>query len=362
MTTCITDARQPAWLRLTAVSFLALLLAGTADSLTGGWASEPESAEARRARLEAMPPNRKEELLSKKKRFDGFPREQQERLRQLHEDICRDPDAEELQHVMLRYSEWLRALPAERRAELYRLAPNERVAAIKKTLEEQERQRFQEMVRRLHPDDVDVIKRWWGELVQRDTQSLLNGLSPEDQQRLEDMEDPWARLFEAFRLHRKQSPEKNLQPSDLVNLTDADIRQLQSQLSKPAAEMLREIKDSESRSAAVKDWIRVLKFSRDVPRVSDEELQRYLRERVDAKTRDYLENLPRERMMGQLRWMYFAHRYWSRGGEGGGRSPFPRGWGPGDVRPPFDAFPPRRRPESGRDEPLPPPTGPHSPD
>ena len=325
-----------------------------AGGLPRGTACEEESEAARHARLEAMAPAQKEELRSKKQQFDRFPPDQQERLRHLHEDICRDPDAERLHHVMLRYNEWLRALPSERRAELYRLPPDERLVAIKKTLEEQERQRFQEMVRKLHPHDVDVIKRWFGELVQRDIQSLLGTLPPEDQQRLRDIEDPWTRLLEAFRIRKKQSRENSLQPTDLVSITDTDIRQLQSQLSPPAAEMLNEIKDSEAKLAAVKDWIRVLAFSRDVPRVSDEELRRFLRDRVDAKTRDYLENLPRDRMMGQLRWMYFAHRYWSRGGEGNGRPPF-RNWGPGDFRPPFDGFPPRRGSEPRKDGPPPPP-------
>ena len=353
-----TDARQVGWDPLSAFCRLALVVATMVGGVPRGAACQEESDAARRARLEAMAPAQKEELRSKKQQFDQFSPEQQEQLRQLHKDICGDPDSERLHHVMLRYNEWLRALPAERRAELYRLSPDERLTAIKKTLEEQERQRFQEMVRKLDPHDVDVIKTWFGELVQRDIQSLLGTLPLEDQQRLQDIQDPWARLMEAFRMRKKQARETSLQPFDLVRITDADIRQLQSQLSRPAAEMLNEIKDSEDKAAAVKDWIRVLAFSRDIPRVSDEELRRFLRERVDAKTRDYLENLPRDRMMGQLRWMYFAQRYWSRGGEGSGRPPF-RSFGPGDFRPPFDGFPPRRGSEPRRDEPppLPPPPG-----
>ena len=86
--------------------------------------------EVRRQRIESLSPSEKRELIAKKDRFDRLPDAEQERLRQLDEQIRNDPRAAELEQVLERYGQWLATLSSKDRAALQEMAPQDRLVRI----------------------------------------------------------------------------------------------------------------------------------------------------------------------------------------------------------------------------------------
>ncbi len=299
----------------------------------GSAALDSDSPQRRLAQIEAMSETEKEELRVKKERFDRLSKEEQDRLRQLYRDIRQETDAEKLQRIMVRYGEWLKSLPIDQRAELAGLAPQERLQRIKKILEMQERQRFQELVyRKLSPKDYEVIKQWFGELVVRNMKSLGSKLPPEVLDEFARKPDPVDALFEIVRYRRDTLKEANLRSFDIVEITDKDIATLSGQLSPEARKTLEEAASNNDRLNAVKYWVFAATISRRFQRVSDEQLRRFMAERVDKSTRDWLENLPREQMLNHLRRMYYTDNFRGREGDNGRRN-FRGFGGPGEGWP-----------------------------
>lgn len=319
-------------------------------------AIDTDSPQQRLARIEAMSPAEKEELRVKRERFDRLSEEEQDRLRQLYRQIHKESDAEKLQRIMIRYGEWLKSLPIDQRAELAGLAPQERLQRIKKTLEMQERQRFQELVyRKLSPKDYEVIKQWFGELVVRNLQSLGSKLPRDVLDELAKKPDPVDALFEIARYRRDTLKEANVRSLDIVDITDKDIATLSGQLSPEARKTLEEAANNNDKLNAVKFWVFAATISRRFQRVSDEQLKRFMAERVDKNTRDWLENLPRDQMLNHLRRMYYADNFRGREGDGGRRN-F-RGFGPGEGWPawPWNGRPGPQGPPDPSKPPMPPP-------
>ena len=308
-----------------------------------GVRSADSVAESER-KLQAMPPARKDELRSKQEFFAQLTPAERDRLRRLHEQLSSAGDGEQLTQLMLRYSEWLKSLSLELRAELADLPPDQRIPAIKKILEQQERQRFQDLViKPLPKEDYDAILDWFNALLQRNTDSLLAKLEPEERTRLQQISDPRWRWLEAVRLQRPQSGGDNRKPGELVPLSADDIQQLSSRLSGETRKTLDEAPDEDAKRFTVWNWVHAATMSKMKPRISSDELQRFLAE-LDPKMRDYLENLPRDRMLEELRRMYFVSRF--RGGGDRGRGSF-RGWRPGESPPP-GAFAPTANRRTGR--------------
>lgn len=308
------------------LSRLALLaLAALSADPSGPMKAEADSREACRQRLEAMTASEKEELRRKKERFDRLPAEQQDRLRELHEQLSRDPQSARLRQVMVRYSEWLKSLPSGQRAELVSMPPDERIAHIKKYLEQQERQRFHELVlKKLKPEDYGIILRWFEE-------KLLAELTPEQRKEVAGVRDPRRRVTDLLRRSGQLGSSPTPRPLDRLRVAEEDVRALARQpLSPEAQAALEAAANLEAKQRIVQYWVGAAMFSRMTPRVSDRELQRFLEEHVDPKRREYLENLPRDRMLGELRRMYYMSRF---RGDGDRLPPPFRKWPPGELPP-----------------------------
>ena len=80
-----------------------------------------ETLEERRARIEQMSPEARKQLLENWQRFQSLPREEQDRLRRLHEAFEARHDRDTLGRVMKAYYDWVSDLPDFDRAELARL-------------------------------------------------------------------------------------------------------------------------------------------------------------------------------------------------------------------------------------------------
>jgi len=279
-------------------TLIALVLV-TSPAVTRG---DHDSIEARRKRLQTMGAAEKEELRLKKERFDRLSEEEKKRLKRLHEQICCDSDAKRLREIMVRYNEWLKSLPTNQRASLLSLPPDKRIAEIKKLVAEQDKQRFYELVKEtLLPQDHEAMIRWF-------EQRVLSRLPAEQQDKITAIADPRRRRFEMFRLYRQHSGDSGQRLFNSDPLREEEIQELTEQLSEKARKALEKAENQQSRNSIVRDWIGAGFYSSFRYHVSDAELQQFLVERVDAKQREYLQNLPRESMLHELRRLYHMSR------------------------------------------------------
>jgi len=172
-----------------------------------GWARADDSLADRRARIEALSPAQKQELLEHEEKFLKLEPSEQERLRRLNRDLEKDPQGPELRRVMQRYYDWLKTLPPYQRAQLQELSPEERVKRIQTLLADQSRKagrggvwgefarrewragEFPGMPRRpppsLDPADMDGLFTWMDAYVKSHTKQMLDRIPQAHRDRVE---------------------------------------------------------------------------------------------------------------------------------------------------------------------------------
>jgi len=122
-------------------------------SLAWANACRAEDAAAQRwQQIENMTPAGKKQLKRQLDRLAAFKSEEQQRIRQLHQEIEDSQDAEQLRRVMHAYCAWLKSLPAYVRAELAELKPPERIQRIQELRAEE--------ARRPKLEDMEGLFRW----------------------------------------------------------------------------------------------------------------------------------------------------------------------------------------------------------
>ncbi len=334
---------------------LAVILLPLLTSSAGAPPDEGNAVDARQ-RLSEMGAADKQELDGKRARFYGLPKTEQEQLRKVHRDLCEASDGERLRSVMERYSTWLRSLPSGQRAELLSLPPESRLAQIKLLLEQQEQWRMRNYVMpELTASDLAVIVQWMEDFVVAHESEILERI-PHLRERWESIEPsrrPQALIFSA-----------TMGPRDLLRPSDEDIQQLKEKLSASAKAEIAKAEREGRLGELAQSWIRAAMFSRrSGPPVAREELQRFYKE-LDARQREYLENLPAERMEQELTRFYHFSRFrkffdpdrppFSRPGDGfrgRGRGPWPGGdrspdpsSGDRPKGPPFGPMPRQKKP------------------
>lgn len=267
------------------------------------------------ARLEHMSDAEKTAFLSKKRRFDDLPKEEQERLRRLYTDLRADPDHRRLFEVLRRYGEWLKTLPPGERAKLLSLPTDQRVQEIKEIQRTREAQRFKMMVDgRLGRDDMGAILQWIDQYTQAHEAELLADV-PKGFRHLDDSNSDQKKRALGFMLLRK---------SALTSLAPEDEKKLLSMISRDAQQFLAKLDSDEERSSVLRTWIRAALFSRMRPPVNADVLRKFFLERLDPAQREYLESLPRDQMLRELQ-----NRYWSEASGGPRhRRPGRPGFGP----------------------------------
>lgn len=340
-----------------------------------------QSLADQRTRVAQMDAATKRHLQQVQKRFAALGAEQQEELRRLHEQIEQSPDREQLLQVMQRYYQWLETVTPYERLELRRMAPAERLARVKETVERQrERQAHaaefferwrNEMARRLlppelSPEDLDAVLGWMKKFAGQDSRVLLSYV-PED--RREDM----AKALD----HTKGDLQERLHllgwlwlrwqldhPHDPLPLEQIDLAALVDSLSEPTRARLRGLAAEQQKkilASAVRFVVAgsmVSRAWRQAPPVFDErELVAFLEGRITPEQRDQLWRMsPGERRQG-LWWAFLQSKMpeLSPGQPGG--PPF--GFGPGSGRPRGPGLPRGfRRPEQ---DDMPPHDGSHRP-
>ncbi len=278
-----------------------LIVAATASP-----AAEQTAAPAGAARSPAeMSPAEKKELQGKQERFYRLDQQTRDQLRQMHDELMRDPDSAQLQAVLTRYVSWLQTLSSGQRADLLSLPPNERVAEIKRLQEQQTASRMRSYVpRKLSDDDLQIIANWVEQMVQRHEPEILKRW-PMFQERLDGIPDIKRRSQAlVFMVQRSGFHRDWLQP------TPEEIEQLKAQLSAEARQELEKAKAEGRLPELAEAWMRAAMFSRLAgPPVDKEQLRRFFKEDLDPQQREFLESLPPERMQAELVRMYYSHRF-----------------------------------------------------
>jgi hypothetical protein len=289
---------------------IALAASGRAD----------DRLDARRAQIARLQPAEQEELLRKQERFAALPAEEQQRLRAFQAALDADKDAERLEQVLVRYHEWLKTLTPSQRAKLAELPPAERVAEIKRIQKQQNEAR-----ERMHRADllswVDMkeVLNWTEDFVWSRRQDLLADMSKEQRQRFEKWERQKQRralLLRAFERSRREGP------GALATLDQADIDGLAGKLSDKPRQALSDAATLSDKRRLVGGWIGTSMHrldpwpsSRKQGSLVVEDLLQYLQNEVPPTDRERLLKMPRDKMLEELRGMYFERsRY---GGPGG---------------------------------------------
>ena len=123
------------------------------------------------------PRRRKSNCFTPRTGSPASPAAEQQRLRRLYEDVRNDPDAERLRAIMHAYHEWLKLLPALTWAELAEGETDERIALVKKRLQEEQRR---EGGWRPDAKDMAALRSWMDDCATRHEADFVKSL-PTDQ-------------------------------------------------------------------------------------------------------------------------------------------------------------------------------------
>jgi len=339
----------------------------------GGALSSGSDLAARRARVEALSPLDKEQLLEHQKRFARLTSEEQKRLRRLNRQIDEHAHGPELRAVMHSYGDWLRTLPLSQQAELADLHGTERVAEIKKLQEDQAKEaasrpgpfdlargdwrkpgpwpRGRPGAPPLNPEDVEGLLKWIEDYVKgRGTQSFLKHLPEakrkEFEEQLAGTTDQLRRL-EIFAMMwlRPQLGEPGKappgSPKELADLRAKLSAETRKRLeSSSPEEQWRMIRGMTGAYLFHQYWVRG--GAQAAPPVGLEELADFFEKHLTPQERDLLLSLPGEEVQRKLWRMYMNWKYPPPyPGRRDGRPPGPpKGFGPPRKAVPGDGLRP----------------------
>ncbi len=273
-------------------------------------AASQENADER-DRLANLSTTEKEELRRKRDQFQQLDDGEKSRLRELHTTLSSSPDRARLEETMLQYHEWLKTLPGKERAELLKLPTEQKLAEIKRLMQDQRSQQFRKLVATPpEPNDVRAIFAWFDSYVEAHEIELMAMLPEPMQNRVKQAShDGMRRKLLVGALYQNGAEPKFPTP------TPDDLQKLNERLSPQAKETLAKVTDPEEKLKLVQGWLRAAMMSRMLPpQISDERLMSYFREnrarllKEDAAKVDELESLPPEAFYQEVRNIYFRER------------------------------------------------------
>jgi hypothetical protein len=272
----------------------------------------------RRTHIETMSAVEKEHLRRNYDRFLDLDEREREKLRDLQAKIATGSESERLSSVMRLYHQWLKSLTAGERLPLLSLPAEQRIQAIKRLIERQERDRFQSLVKAsLSVEDLRAIFEWLAELA-------LDKLPIHEQMRLRSINQPLRRrgeIMSSFRHRPGGMSESRL--LERLKPSIEDRRKLVKRLSQAAQDVIAAAKDDLEKRQLIQEWVNAALDSRrsNRPRVAPEALDGFYAD-LDASERDYLDNLPPDRKRQELEQLFLRNRNRRPGESRGPRGPF----------------------------------------
>lgn len=268
-----------------------------------------EELAARRAKIDAMDPATRQELLRRYERFSQLSAEEQQRLRDLQAEISADPNSERLHRILERYHEWLKTITPSQRAELAELPYDKRVERIERI---QRHQKIGQRLESLAPQDTPAIMRWIYDLAKKYGDDVVADMDERDRDRFARLDRSAQQRWLVFRIFggRRGSQRQS-------RVTPDDIERLAVRLSDGARAELAADGSPEAQRRLVGAWVYGTLYrsgswrgDRRVNPLIGEELLEFLQDEVPPAERERLLKKPREEMLRELRKMYFerGHR------------------------------------------------------
>jgi hypothetical protein len=311
------------WLPVLLLAVLCLVLGASEDSQV-------------RSQINQMTDQQKRQLLEKTKIFQNLGELEQQRMRDLHQQLQDAPDREILVDVMKQYSEWLRRIPSEtQRTNLLSMPVKERVEAIRRIQREKQESDVRELSsNQLGLEDSRVISLWlnkllktYGAEIAESEQDVIRRLRQSQRVWLSRMPDSLQRdrVLAATLVNQVCRSENPL--ISVIPVAD-ELKELVGQLSERGRELYQAAAEQEQRQQLLARWAFVAAL-RSMSTVSEEELARFYLEDLSPEDRDDVDHLSGQRFRQVLNNYYLRDK--------GLRSPFGRRPGPrdpGNDRPP----------------------------
>jgi hypothetical protein len=251
--------------------------------------------------IKSLNPSDQYELQRKYERFLDLPPPEQKRLRQLHEQIQQDPNADELRSVMDHYYQWYKLLPSYSRSDLTSLSTaEERINWIKNRLEADK----STITNRPPPGkDSDKLWAWMEAYANKHEKSFIETLHQWLNNALSKM--TLAARHRAVMWMMWQRPPGG--PNTTTQLSDADFGDLRSGFTSETQKLL-EAKPQSEQFHIIQNWARYLlrqKFGSNMRElVDDKELADFFEKKLDDADRDQLMNLSGDEMQRELLRLY----------------------------------------------------------
>jgi hypothetical protein len=285
-----------------------------------------EQLVARRAEVEELSPQEKEDLRRQFDRFQGLSAEMKKRYRALDAELRADPDEARLRSILEQYHNWLPTLSPLDRAELSEMSTEDAIGKIRQLKQQEARKLTAELVKPLTPSDVEAIEKWIQDRTWRRKDEILG--------KADDLQREW--------FANKVPPDRERRslvllamkveggPPPFSDIKDDEWKNLTVSLSQPARDALKEIRSPDHQKRELFKWHGAAMRARDAVSggVSRDELMRFFRNELNDEERRKLAFLPWEDFQRQLRWEYFKKKEmppgpwrdpWNRGGRGPGR-------------------------------------------
>ena len=273
--------------------------------------SHGETLSEREQRLRAMSKDDKEKLRRNSERFYGLSPGEQNRFRQLHDQIASHDKAQELHGILGRYSEWLKTLSSVERAKLLGMPVKDRIATIKQLQQKRERERFGFFGEsQLPAEDIPKILRWTMAYIDNHEREIIGRLPQQRRQRI-----LRAQPRERRRMLLTALMQRRPSPKDLSTSAE-EIQRLAAQLS-PEARAILDNARGEKKKILVARWISASILAKVFPKVSNDKLERFKRETLTEAWRERLDAGSADIRKRQLLWLYQYH-------ERSGKLPAPR--------------------------------------
>ena len=253
----------------------------TATLVEANWTTPAE----RVVWIEQLSDQKKADLAARLKRFHDETPEAQDRLRQLQAEIDRASDSDALRETLTAYIAWVNRQTPGERARLREMLTNERLAAVRKLLDEEQRT----VHRKLSATDEQALQDAILELVEERRAELEQELQRRgNPERLAGRSTADVAMFILFRELRDDRRRTELQD------------RLTADLSAPAQERLQSLRRWE-RARQMHLWIREALQ----PKYGPNELQAYFAsDKLSNDQREELLSLPRAEMEERLERMY----------------------------------------------------------
>jgi hypothetical protein len=269
------------------------------DEGDAGGSEETESWAARRERIKDMTPVQKDQLWKRQQQFQKLDPGQQQRVRELHEQLEHDAEAGRLRNVLAHYCQWLSALPAYP-ADLKGLPPEERLQRVKNLQKEQ-------AARQLSPEDREAIVRWIDRYARQHADRMLAMISEKRKPQLAKLGPAGRHRMAVGMLYQRW---QSANAASLGLLGSDVLADLRGGLSPQTRARLEE-KPLNEQWQIVAEWVRQVARQQAARRGPgamlpnlDEQLAHYFEHGLSDQQRDRLMSLPGEEMQQQLRAMF----------------------------------------------------------